>query len=125
MQGIDPHWRDVALGCVVRLLRERRGMTQGDLARAAGVAQPVISRMERGEVPANLANVRGVAGAFGVPVTLLIEWADEAAERANDTVQVPEVRGEAVYPMGWEVIGPEAALGLLLYTAAVTGRGRA
>jgi len=48
-------------------------MTQGDLARAANVAQTTISMIEIGERPANTATRKKIAKALGVkPVDLFM-----------------------------------------------------
>ena len=41
---------DLRVGTVIRLVRQRRGWRQQDLAERSGVSQTVISRMERGHL---------------------------------------------------------------------------
>lgn len=43
-----------ALGRALRDARRRRGLTQQELARRAGVAQPTVSNIERAVSPASL-----------------------------------------------------------------------
>jgi transcriptional regulator with XRE-family HTH domain len=54
------------------LLRERKGWTQIDLARAAGIPQPTICRLESGHIeqPKMLTLVK-IAKALGVPTDYL------------------------------------------------------
>lgn len=57
-------WRvnTIGLGHGIRALRRRRGLTQAELARRAGVSQPWISRLERGHPGAALSLVLDVIG---------------------------------------------------------------
>jgi len=58
----------------LREIRELRAMTQTELAAAAGVQQPNLSRIERGEVSAQARTHRRLASALGVkPEELLRE----------------------------------------------------
>ena len=56
----------------VRRARQKRGWRQADLARRAGVSQPVVSRIETGQVPdMTLAVLRQVAAALEIRLELL------------------------------------------------------
>ncbi len=57
----------------VRLLRRRRGWSQNELARRAGIAQPTISRLEAGKTAGvDLATLEKLAKALRVrPRTLI------------------------------------------------------
>ncbi|MFE0022354.1 helix-turn-helix domain-containing protein [Amycolatopsis sp. NPDC059021] len=58
---------DVPLGWVVKRLRERRDLTQGRLAAAAGVGALTVARVERCAAPvSSLSVVAGLADALGV-----------------------------------------------------------
>ena len=48
------------LGHNIRALRQRRGLTQVELARSSGVSQPWLSRLERGHPGAALSLVLNV-----------------------------------------------------------------
>lgn len=50
----------------LRSLRAARGMTQADLASAAGVAAGYVSMLERGQRAPPLDTVERIAGALGV-----------------------------------------------------------
>lgn len=65
-------------GKKVVVLRKQQGLDQTQLAEAAGIAQSVISRMERGmQVDYKLSVVVSIARVLGVPVdTLLADGAD-------------------------------------------------
>jgi transcriptional regulator with XRE-family HTH domain len=62
------------LGAVVRRLRKQRGLTQGALARRAGLTQPHISAIESG-ARANPTGIviKRLARALGVPLGELLE----------------------------------------------------
>jgi transcriptional regulator with XRE-family HTH domain len=70
-----------------RLLREARrraGMTQRDVARAAGVPQPAVARIERGHVVPRMNTLERLLRACGVtlePATLLGEGIDRSTIR--------------------------------------------
>ena len=53
-------------------LRERKGWSQAELARRAGVAASVVSRAERGETTITLENLDKLARALGVGPRSLI-----------------------------------------------------
>jgi transcriptional regulator with XRE-family HTH domain len=66
---------DLRFGTVIRLVRQRRGWRQEDLARIAGVSQPFVSRLERGHVgPQSMDTVRAVARALDIRVDLVARW---------------------------------------------------
>ncbi len=53
-------------------LRNAAGMSQSDLARAAGTTQPAISKIERGEANLRLSTVARLAHALGVEASALL-----------------------------------------------------
>ncbi|HEX2205888.1 MAG TPA: helix-turn-helix transcriptional regulator [Longimicrobium sp.] len=53
-------------------LRTAAGMSQSDLARAAGMTQPAISKVERGEANLRLQTVGRLAAALGVEAADLL-----------------------------------------------------
>ncbi len=66
---------DLRFGTVIRLVRQRRGWRQQDLAERSGVSQTVISRLERGHLgPQSIDDVRAVAAALDVRVDLVPRW---------------------------------------------------
>jgi transcriptional regulator with XRE-family HTH domain len=56
----------------LREVREAKGLTQAGLARASGVPQPTISRIERGTSAIDLGVLERLADALGVDAALLI-----------------------------------------------------
>ena len=56
----------------VRQLRSHKGMTQLDLASAAGLGRSFVSQLERGRFSASLETIAALATARGVPPSLLL-----------------------------------------------------
>lgn len=54
------------IGRIVKHLREKRGLTQGDLAERAGTKQPSIARLEAGRVIPRLDLLEKIAASLGL-----------------------------------------------------------
>lgn len=54
------------IGRIVKLLREKRGLTQDDLAERAGTKQPSIARLESGRVIPRLDLLEKIATSLGL-----------------------------------------------------------
>lgn len=67
-----------ALARAVAGLRAERGWSLDSLANRSGVSKGVLVALEQGRSNPNLATLARVGDAFGVPVTRLLEGADEA-----------------------------------------------
>lgn len=66
---------DQRLGGLVRAVRTRRGLRQGDVARIAGVSDQTVSRLERGFARDMTGDVvRRVAGALEIRVEHSVRW---------------------------------------------------
>ncbi len=63
----------------ITYLRERRNLTQADLAKAAGVSQSTIAHIENGKKDPSLSTLKKIAEALGVHMAVLF---------ASDTVHV-------------------------------------
>lgn len=59
----------------VRHFRRKKGMTQLELASAAGVGRSFISQVERGHFSVTLETIAAIAVALGIPPTKLIQTA--------------------------------------------------
>src|SRR3954470_24214529 len=74
----------VVLARNVLRLRNQRGMTQRDLARALGVSQPRIAEIEAARTTARIDTVGRLAAVFGVePWTLLKRRSEPSRELAE------------------------------------------
>ena len=60
----------------LRLFRTRQGMTQDQLASAAGLGRTFISQVEQGRFSVTLETVGALSSALGVCPTILIQVAD-------------------------------------------------
>jgi XRE family transcriptional regulator, fatty acid utilization regulator len=60
------------LGERIRSVRERRGMSQHDLARASGVGRSQIARAETGRGMMSIPHIRALARALGTSVDYLV-----------------------------------------------------
>jgi transcriptional regulator with XRE-family HTH domain len=69
--GKDPEL--VALGARLRALREAAGMTQEDLAHAAGLHWTYVGQIERGERNATYKNLLKLARGLGVDAAQLVQ----------------------------------------------------
>jgi len=64
---------DMAIGDIIREIREARDISQRQLAHDAGVKQSVLSRIESGDTPNPRAEtLRAIAEALNVPVTAIL-----------------------------------------------------
>ena len=69
--GVD----DFRVGSVLRAVRIRRGLRQSDVATSAGVSQPLVSQLERGDLGAtSIQTLRQVAAAAGVSLPFAPRW---------------------------------------------------
>lgn len=64
------------IGGRVRLLREEAGLNLKDLAQAAGVSSPFLSRLENGLTLASIPTLQGLADALHVDIESLFQKAD-------------------------------------------------
>lgn len=63
------------------LLKHRRlaGLTQSQLAHAAGISAMTISRIERGKASPEIASLRALSTALNIPLSSLLEEPSQAA----------------------------------------------
>lgn len=66
-----------ALGAAIRQLRDKRGVTQEDLAHDAGVTTGTLSLIERGKSNPAWGTVKSVAAALGVTVAEVAKLAEK------------------------------------------------
>lgn len=69
-------WR--AVGKRLREVRERLGMTQDAVATHMGVTRPVISNVENGRRPLNLAELEELSALYGYPSEYFLKSSTEA-----------------------------------------------
>ena len=66
-----------ALGKAIRQLRQKRGLTQEDLAHEADITTGTLSLIERGHANPTWGTLKGIATALGVSMAKLGELADK------------------------------------------------
>ncbi|MBF5044669.1 helix-turn-helix transcriptional regulator [Aggregicoccus sp. 17bor-14] len=71
----------------IRTLRERRGLTQEDFARACGISVSFASQLERGERSPSYDTLLQVASALGLPLAELFLEAAGAPPDAQDAAR--------------------------------------
>lgn len=69
----------------IKRLRESRGMTQDDLAKALGVTRPAVSQWESGWSHPRMGTIEKIAGYFGVTPAELISGSD-----SKEVVMTPD-----------------------------------
>jgi transcriptional regulator with XRE-family HTH domain len=97
----------IRFGRGIRALRQRRGWRQEDLAAAASVSQPVVSRIELGEL-GNIPVFKlvAVARALGASVDLRLRWQGESLDRLIDAAHAALVEQlvRLMTTQGWETM---------------------
>jgi transcriptional regulator with XRE-family HTH domain len=104
----------VRLGRQVRALRRRRGWRQEDLARAAGLSQPTISRLELGAADElTIRSIERVARSLGARLQVLLSWNGESLDRLLDADHAALVErvADELRIAGWDV-GVEASFAI-------------
>lgn len=79
------------LGVRVRAARERKGMTQSDLARATGLSPGAVSRIEGGERVPGSATLGRLAQALSLEVGALLSGEAVRAAQPVEAVMLPMV----------------------------------
>jgi transcriptional regulator with XRE-family HTH domain len=76
---------DARVGRMVRVLRQRHGWRQLDLARKAGVGRSVISDVELGRLNGRtIATLRAILGVFGLSIEMGVRGVGADGDRALD-----------------------------------------
>lgn len=55
----------------IKIIRKYRGLTQGDLAAAAGISRPYLTEIETGRKDGSIRALKSIAGALDVSLELL------------------------------------------------------
>lgn len=75
----------IVSGKVIALLRQRAGLTQGELAAKAGITQSGLSRIEAGHAALEAYTQRSIAQALGLAPEDLQRYIDQAYDRTEKT----------------------------------------
>jgi transcriptional regulator with XRE-family HTH domain len=120
----DPRWRssakrrrsidgmdDLRVGRIVRVLRQRKGLRQSDVATRVKTAQDVISRIERGRIDTmSLRRLRAVLAEFDAELGVFVRWRGGELDRVLDArhAAIVEHTLERLHAAAW-VAQPEVS----------------
>jgi transcriptional regulator with XRE-family HTH domain len=93
------------IGRSLRALRQRRGLTQAELAGAAGVSQSLISLIERGHCgPIAIRTLRAVFAVVDTRLEVVVSWRGGGLDRLLDEAHSALVsqRAAALQKAGWD-----------------------
>lgn len=91
------------IGQRIRHLREKKGLSQGDIEHSTGLLRCYISRVEHGHTVPSLETLERFASALGIPVYRLFYDGEERAETPNLTPRTSlEQMAEESSPSGAE-----------------------
>ena len=88
MTSATPNPIDIAVGQRVRAVRELRGLTQNDLAKATGVTFQQIQKYERGTNRVSASRLMLISHALGQPVSTFFEPDEPGARDGLDLFAV-------------------------------------
>lgn len=71
------------IGGTIKLCRNQRGLSQGQLAQRTGLSVPYLSLIEQGKRTPNLEVLETIAKALGIPLNILIFLASDKSELAS------------------------------------------
>lgn len=78
-RGYEKAGRAIRLAFEIRALREKKGLSQRELAERVGTTQSAIARLEAGNISPSLPTLDKIAAALGAEVSLTIVDMDELA----------------------------------------------
>jgi len=85
--------RTVRCGSLLRRARSRNGVSQAELARRVGTAQPAISRIEKDQISPTLETFERLLNAVGETLSISTFALDEPAPGAGNQ-SIAELRGD-------------------------------
>lgn len=110
----------LVLGQTVLRLRERHGLTQGELAARVGLTQSTLSRIERGQAQPDPFVLRQLAAAFGMTLGSFDEHVQDAYQRTEQAAQsaVRGQQGEKWWEVALGIAGVVGLAGLVAFAVA-------
>lgn len=73
----------VEFGSLIRKKREELGISQEELADKAALHRTYIGDIERGERNVSLINIKKIANALGIPLSILLNGFDELTSETD------------------------------------------
>lgn len=87
------------IGTRIRRLREAKNLTQGDLAKAAGVSIAAVSKWEKNASEPKGKSLASLSASLGIPMEYLVDGIREGVESsANDAAPSTPLRREDLIP---------------------------
>jgi transcriptional activator-regulator prtR/CI repressor len=87
------------IGTRIRRLREAKNLTQGDLAKAAGVSIAAVSKWEKNASEPKGKSLASLSASLGIPMEYLVDGIREGGESsANDAAPSTPLRREDLIP---------------------------
>jgi transcriptional regulator with XRE-family HTH domain len=94
---------DYALGAIIEILRLKAGLLQGELAKASGISQAWVSRVERGVRSIGMSDLAAIASVLKtdiVTLTQLTERVVVSTKRAVEAIKPGALALDRVSPAG-------------------------
>lgn len=98
--------KGLKLGSTIRQIRTKRGLTQAEAAKRARMSGSYWALIEQGLRKPNLAVVEDIAGALGVPVTILVFLASDM----NELETVDRGLAERLALLSWKLMESDGAI---------------
>lgn len=89
-----------SIGSTIKLCRDRRKLSQKDLAEKSGLSVSYLSLIEQGKRTANLEVLESIAAGLGLPLNVLIFLASDKSELAG----IDETIAEKLSLLAWKLI---------------------
>ena len=87
------------IGTRIRRLREAKNLTQGDLAKAAGVSIAAVSKWEKNAAEPKGKSLASLSASLGIPMEYLVDGIREGVESsANDAAPSTPLHREDLIP---------------------------
>jgi transcriptional regulator with XRE-family HTH domain len=71
----------------IRLLRQRKGLSQEEVALKLGISIPALSKIETGITDVNISRIEQIATLFGVTLMTLLQWDGEGEPGSSDEIE--------------------------------------
>jgi transcriptional regulator with XRE-family HTH domain len=71
----------------IRLLRQRKGLSQEEVALKLGISVPALSKIETGTTDVNISRIEQIAALFGVTLMALLQWDGEGQPGSNEEIE--------------------------------------
>jgi transcriptional regulator with XRE-family HTH domain len=112
----------LVLARLIIQLRDKKGLSQAELAQRSGISQPVISRIEGGKQQPTAYQYGQLASAFGMDVPTFNAHVNEAMKRAKNAAAAATQTKAAEPAHAWNqavvVAGVAGLIGLIAFAVA-------